>query len=218
MSLDPRTKLLLSLFYVILVLAIDQMAWLLATWGGLLLLIFLMRKGRAYLRWLRLLLPMIVFLWAVVWWLVDLPTAMVSVLRLLAIASTFFPFFSTTAPEDLGNSLVQTGVPYTFAFLLSASLQFAPVISRKAKNIAEAQRSRGIPLEPGWRALRYYPALFGPLIIQAFQLGDELAEAMEVRGFGREGRTFWKVYRLRLADWLALMIGLLALIVIKGVI
>lgn len=218
MSLDPRTKLLLSLFYVTLVLALEQMAWLLATWGGLLFFIFLMRKGRAYLSWLRLLLPMIVFLWAVVWWLVDLPTAVVSVLRLLAIASTFFPFFSTTAPEDLGNSLVQTGVPYTFAFLLSASLQFAPVISRKAKNITEAQRSRGIPLEPGWRALRNYPALFGPLIIQAFQLGDELAEAMEVRGFGHEGRTFWKVYRLRLADWLALMIGLLALIVIKGVI
>jgi energy-coupling factor transport system permease protein len=35
-------------------------------------------------------------------------------------------------------------------------------------------------------------------------LADELAEAMEARGFGRPGRTFWRDYRLRAIDWLVL--------------
>jgi energy-coupling factor transport system permease protein len=55
--------------------------------------------------------------------------------------------------------------------------------------------------------LRNYPALLIPLLIQSFQLADALAEAMEARGFGRSGRTFRKVYRMRMRDWLAIIGG-----------
>jgi energy-coupling factor transport system permease protein len=135
----------------------------------------------------------------------DLFTAVTASLRLVALTSTFFLFFRATAPEDLGNALVKAGLPYAFAFVLSTSLQFVPVISRKAQNVFDAQRSRGIPLEPGLAALRHYPALLAPLLIQAFQLADELAEAMEARGFGRPGRTFMRDYRLRAVDWIVLV-------------
>ena len=103
-------------------------------------------------------------------------------------------------------------MPYSVAFVFSTSLQFVPVITRKTKNVIDAQRARGISLEPGWSALRHYPAFLGPLLIQAFQLAEELAEAMEARGFGRPGRTFLKEYRLRKKDWLVLAGGLLILI------
>lgn len=53
-------------------------------------------------------------------------------------------------------------------------------------------------------ALRHYPALLTPLLIQSFQLADDLAEALEARGFGRAGRTFWRDYRLRRRDWMVL--------------
>jgi energy-coupling factor transport system permease protein len=46
-----------------------------------------------------------------------------------------------------------------------------------------------------------------PLLIQAFQLADELAEAMESRGFGRPGRTFMHQYRMRAVDWGVLVIA-----------
>ena len=62
---------------------------------------------------------------------------------------------------------------------MTAAMQFAPVIGRKARAIFEAQQARGIALKPGWRALRNYPALMIPLLIQSFQLADALAEAME---------------------------------------
>ncbi len=204
LNLDPRTKLVLTVLYAVLAITSYRLEWLLAELGLLWLLILIVAEGRNYLRWLRLVAVMTISWFAIAWWAFDLPTATVTSLRLLTLTSIFFLFFRTTAPEDLGNALVKVGLPYTFAFVLSTSLQFVPVISRKAQNVVDAQRSRGIPLEPGLPALRHYPTLLAPLLIQAFQLADELAEAMEARGFGRPGRTFWRDYRLRALDWLVL--------------
>jgi len=209
--LDPRTKLITALFFTILVVASRRLSWLLPEWGVLVAFVIIIGKGRAYLRWLRLSLPMALFFGAVTWWTADLKTGLMAALALLNLVSVFFVFFSTTAPEDLGNSLVKIGLPYPVAFVFSTSLQFVPMIGRKAKNVLDAQRSRGIPLEPGWSALRHYPAFLGPLLIQAFQLAEELAAAMETRGFGRPGRTFYKDYRMGSADWLTIAFSLLLL-------
>jgi len=215
LNLDPRTKLGLTVLYAVLVIVSGQPGWLLAELGLLVLIILALGEGRQYLSWLRLVAVM-----ATTWFVIsllafDVFTAMTASLRLVALTSTFFLFFRTTSPEDLGNALVKARLPYAFAFVLSTSLQFVPVINRKIQNIFDAQRSRGIPLEPGLAALRYYPALLGPLLVQAFQLADELAEAMESRGFGRPGRTFLRDYRLRAVDWVALVgaaIGLAAIL------
>ena len=211
--LDPRTKLIMAIFFTILVMASRRLSWLLPEGVVLVAFVIIIGKGRAYLRWLRLSLPMAVFFGAVTWWTADLKTGLMAGLALLTLISIFFVFFSSTTPEDLGNSLVKIGLPYPVAFVFSTSLQFVPMIGRKAKNVLDAQRSRGIPLEPGWSALRHYPAFLGPLLIQAFQLAEELAAAMETRGFGRPGRTFYKDYRMGSADWLTIAVSLLLLAV-----
>lgn len=211
LDLDPRTKLILSVLYATLVVASDRLAWLWVELGLLWLLILIVGERRDYLRWLRLVGAMAIFWFAIAWWAFDLAIAVTTGIRLVTLTSIFFVFFRTTSPEDLGNALVKTGLPYSLAFVLSVSLQFVPVISRKAQNVVDAQRSRGIPLEPGLSALRHYPALLAPLLVQSFQLADELAEAMEARGFGRSGRTFWRDYRLRMLDWLVLIGSVLAL-------
>jgi len=207
-GLDPRTRLLLTLFYGVLIVVTRRQEGLLAELGLLLLAILAAGEGRAYLRWLRLVAVMTASWFLIALLAFDLPTAVMAGLRLAALTSAFFLFFRTTPPEDLGNALVKSGLPYEVAFVLSAALQFVPVLSRKAQNIFDAQRARGIPLEPGLPALRHYPALMAPLLIQAFQMADDLAEAMEARGFGRPGRTFLYDYRLRAVDGLALAAGL----------
>ena len=194
-----------------MVVASSLIAGLTIEWGTLVLFIVFKGQLRAYLRWLRLVVPMSLFFGAVTWWSTNGEAGAVAALKLLTLTTVFFAFFATTVPEDLGNSLVKTGMPYSVAFVLSTSLQFVPVIGRKAKNVLDAQRSRGIPVEPGWSALRHYPAFLVPLLIQAFQLAEELAEAMETRGFGLPGRTFLQDYRLGIRDWLALAVGLLIL-------
>ena len=210
--LDPRTKFLLSIYYAVLIIASGNFCWLAIEWGLLVLFVVIMGETKTYLRWLRMLLPMALFFGAVMWWSVGKEAAVVASLKLLGLTSAFFVFFITTAPEDLGNSMVKIGIPYAVAFVMSTALQFVPVISRKAKNVLDAQRARGIALEPGWSSLRHYPAFLGPLLIQAFRLAEELAEAMEARGFGRPHRTFLKEYKLQSMDWLAMGIGLLILI------
>ena len=212
-QLDPRTKLLLTIFFAILVMIADQQVEIASTYGLAFALLAALGQLKAYLRWLRLVLPMAFFFGLVTWWSTSWPLGCLAGLKLLALTTVFFIFFATTLPEDLGNALVKMGMPYTVAFVLSAALQFVPVIGRKAKTVFDAQRARGIALAPGWSALRNYPAFFGPLLIQSFQLADELAEAMEARGFGNPQRSFLHTYRLQKRDWLSMAGGLALLAV-----
>ena len=212
-TFDPRTKLALTIIYAAWIVEIGSLAWLGAAFGVLVLFLIALGQIRAYVRWLRLVIPMSLFFGAVVWWSAGREAAVFAALKLLTLTSAFFAFFSTTVPEDLANSLVKIGLPYAVAFVLSTALQFVPMMGRKAKNVLDAQRARGIPLEPGWSALRNYPALFGPILIQAFQFAEELAEAMETRGFGLPGRTFLKDYRMKVMDWTAIGGGIILLII-----
>ena len=213
-GLDPRTKLGLAVLFSVLVIASHRPQWLLAELALLLVLILGVGEGRRYLGWLRLVAVMSASWFFISVLAFDFSVAVTATLRLVTLASTFFLLFRTTPPEDLGNALVHAGLPYAFAFVLSASLQFVPVLSRKAQHILDAQRSRGIPLEPGLAALRHYPALFAPLLIQAFQLADELAEAMESRGFGTAHRTFYLPYRMRWHDYGVLLVAVASLVVV----
>lgn len=144
----------------------------------------------------------------------DLVTAILAALRLLTIGTVFFLFFQTTSPEALSNALIKMGAPYPFVFVLTASMQFVHVLTRRVISIRDAQRARGIPVEGGLRAFRYFPALAGPLLIQAFQLADQLAEAMEARGFGAPGRRFRYEPHLTLLDWAIIITSLAAAVIV----
>ena len=56
-------------------------------------------------------------------------------------------------------------------------------------------------------------ALLTPLFVQAFLLCDELAIAVETRGFGRKGRTSRKIYRLTILDWMLIAFSYTLLII-----
>lgn len=216
LDLDPRTRLVLAVLYGAAIVIAGGWPWLLGELGLLLVLVLLARQGGAYLRWLRLVGIMALAWFLLSLWVLDLDAAVVAALRLVALTTVFFLLFRTTPPYDLGNALVKSGLPYEVAFVFSTALQFVPVIQRKAQNVFDAQRSRGIPLEPGLRALRYYPALMAPLLVQSFELADQLAEAMESRGFGRPGRTFAREYRLRARDGVILIgaVGVLVVLIL----
>ncbi len=209
--LDPRSKLMMVFVAAILMILFHQWTSLTASFVFLMVMVLLFHLGLLWLNFLRG-LGFAVFTFFIIAWLAfDLVTAVVSGLRLLAIGTAFFLFFQTTSPEALSNALLKMGVPYPFAFVLSASMQFVPVLIRRLGNIRDAQRARGIPIEGGLSLLIHLPALAGTLLIQAFKFADELAEAMEARGFGIPGRRFRHEPRFRWVDWMVVVFSVIAL-------
>jgi len=213
-SLDPRSKLIALLAAAGILMTFHQWLQLAIAFGILLMVTLLFRLGLA---WLGLLkgLGFAAFSFFIIALLAfDLVTAIVAALRLLTIGTVFFLFFQTTSPEALSNALIKMGTPYPFVFVLTTSMQFVHVLIRRVISIRDAQRARGIPIEGGLRALWYLPALAGPLLIQAFQLADELAEAMEARGFGAPGRRFRYEPHLMLLDWAIITVSIAALVIV----
>jgi energy-coupling factor transport system permease protein len=196
----------------ILLMTFHQWTPLTASFGILMMVVLLLHLGLPFLHFLRGLGFAALTFFIIAWLAFDLPTAVVSALRLLAMGTVFFLLFQTTSPEALSNALLKMGVPYPFTFVLSASMQFVPVLVRRLGNIHDAQRARGIPIEGGLSLLIHLPALAGPLLIQAFKFADELAEAMEARGFGIPGRRFRHEPRFRWMDWTVVVISVVVLV------
>jgi energy-coupling factor transport system permease protein len=205
--LDPRTRLFLAICGAAVVVGTGKPEHLALEWAALAAGVAYLRAMGEYRRWLMLVVPMSVFFGAVTAWSTDLQSGAVAGGKLVVLASVFFLFFKVTIPEDLANALVKCGLPFSVAFVVSASMQFVPVIARKAGCVMDALRSRGLPLEPGRSAIRHFPSFLAPLLIQCLRMAEELAEAMASRGFGRPGRTFYRDYRIQARDWLAMILG-----------
>lgn len=210
-SLDSRSKLVTTFVATIIFVAIDRWTSLAVALSILVMTVLLLRLGRSWLNLLKGLGFAVISFFVIAWIAFDLVTGIVAGLRLLTIATVFFLFFQTTSPEALSNSLIKMGIPYSIAFVLSASIQFVPVLIQRATKIRDAQRARGIPLDGGLGIIRNIPALAGPLLIQAFKLADELAEAMEARGFGAPGRRFRNEPRFRWVDWFVVAMSMTGL-------
>ena len=200
-SLDPRSKLIAGLILAALIIIGRDLPRIGVIAGLISLLLLIEGLAANAARTLRTLAPMLL-----VTFVLSLPgfgveTAVFVTLRFATLAALFFVYFQTTLPEDLGGSLTQAGVPYPFAFVLQGGMQFVPVIERKARAISDAQRARGLSLERGIRDWSGYLALLAPLLVQAFKTADELAEAMEARGFSAPHRVFLREYHWRAADF-----------------
>ena len=111
-------------------------------------------------------------------------------------------------PEEMGDALRQLKVPYPLVFILTTAMRFVPLLRQKIDRITAAQASRGIDLRPRFKNLPHLTALLIPLVVQAFILSDDLAVAMESRGFSRKGRSVGRRYRLTFRDYACMVITL----------
>lgn len=113
----------------------------------------------------------------------------------------------TTTPMELTDSieaglrpLERFRVPaHEIALMLSISLRFLPTLADETDRIMKAQQARGVDLKSGpiMDRLKAVVPLLIPLFVSAFKRAEDLATAMEARGYrGGEGRT-----RLREMTW-----------------
>ena len=145
------------------------------------------------------------------------------VFRILLLVTTANLLTATTGPvaladglEDLLSPLKKVRFPaHEVAMMMTIALRFIPTLGEEAAKISRAQAARGADFTSGGmisRARATVPVLI-PLTVGAFRRADELAEAMESRGYrGGEGRVRYRELRFRPRDTAALVLTALVLL------
>lgn len=109
---------------------------------------------------------------------------------------TTMPLSLTDAIEYLLRPLVVLKVPvYEIALMLSIALRFVPTLMDETEKIMNAQRARGVDFGEGnvFQQMKAIVPLLIPLFVSSFNRAEELATAMEARGYqGGEGRTKYR--------------------------
>jgi energy-coupling factor transport system permease protein len=123
---------------------------------------------------------------------------------------TTSPIEITDGMETLLNPLKKVHFPvHEMALMMSISLRFIPTLMQETDKIMKAQIARGVEFASGPfkdRIKAVVPLLI-PLFVSAFKRAEELAIAMEARGYrGGEGRTKYRQLSWKAADTIQLVI------------
>ena len=241
--LDPRTKILAVLFYMVMVfLAASPLSY------GILIAFIVLGAALAKLPaglllrsikplWIIILLTMVIHFVTdpgeVLWqWKfltitkegIVLGVKMSLRLVLLLLVSSLMTF--TTSPivltdgiESLLRPFKKIGVPaHELAMMMTIALRFIPTLLEETDRIMKAQTARGANFTSGsimQRGRNMIPLLV-PLFVSAFRRADDLATAMEARCYrGGEGRTRMHELAYTFRDTIAMIvvIGLTAVLV-----
>ncbi len=234
-KLDPRTKILLTLFYIAIIFTAKTfLAFGMMTVIAFCMILVSRISFVTILKSMKPLLFIMIFtaiinifwtsgedivleVWKIKIYKEGLFFAIKMVWRLvLLISGTFVILTYTTSPvaltdaiERLTFPLSKIGVPtHEFAMMMSIALRFIPTLIEETDKIMCAQKARGANFETGSiikRAKALIPILI-PLFISSFRRADELASAMECRLYhGGKGRTKMKVLRFSFRDWASLI-------------
>ena len=225
-KLDPRAKLF---FFLIIISAIfpAQNFFQVLAWTIILIFIIKLSKisGRIILKAARPLFFLVIFAF-----IFNLIAAFFAEDFLQALYRTFFVtsrlavlmLFAvllplTTAPLELADGIdallkpfQKFGLPSNdIAMMIGMALRFIPLLMQETDKIIKAQLSRGARLDQGnlfQRAKAFIPVLI-PLFVIIFRRADEIALAMEARGYDSgKGRTRRKPLTWKKNDTLAIIL------------
>jgi energy-coupling factor transport system permease protein len=213
---DPRTKLFISVaISLVVMMPIDR------------LLIFL-GIYVIFLIWARLLVPalqqiwrlkwLLLFLFALEWWLISFEHAAIICARLVLLTGVFALFFSTTNTRELGLALEKLRVPYRYAFSLSLAFQSLGLLDDEWRAIREAQSSRGATPETSsfWRVVSQVGDLVSltvPAIVLTTKRAWAITEASYARGFDSPHRISYHTLAFSRLD-AVLVAGTVVLIIL----
>ena len=144
-------------------------------------------------------------------------------LRLVMMLCITMILTSTTKPMDLTRGLEWGMTPlkaikfpaHEIAMTISIALRFIPTILEETKRIMKAQESRGVDFAHGSLRSKFRAiiSLIIPLFVSAIERSEELANAMEARGYDPKAkRTQFQKLKFHLND----LVGLFIVLVIFG--
>ncbi len=226
---DPRVKLLL-LGLIVVVLLVIQNLWAMS--AAVLILSIALRSAAVpagRIRFLiRALLPIMILMPLV--WVIFYPQGQTVVslgffnlhveslargltvaLRILAMTFAIFALLFTTDTDTLIQGLVRLRMPYSWGLTLSLALRYVPIFAGSYTSIQEAQQARGLEYgsSRGLKRVREMMPVLVPMIIESFRTSQQMAIALEARGYGASGvvRTYYKTIQMRTLDWVLIAAG-----------
>ncbi|MGY3748565.1 energy-coupling factor transporter transmembrane component T family protein [Vagococcus acidifermentans] len=123
----------------------------------------------------------------------------------------------TTPPLSLADAIEYLLKPlkvfrfpaHEVSLMLSIALRFVPTLMDETEKIMNAQRARGVDFSEGnlMQKMRAIVPLLIPLFVSSFNRAEDLATAMEARGYqGGDGRTKYRILQWQLVDTLVLVV------------
>ena len=119
-------------------------------------------------------------------------------LKCFALVPIVLLFVCTTNPSEFASSLNRIGVPYSVAYSVALALRYIPDIQREYRDISRSQQARGIEMSKKAnliQRLKAASAILIPLILSSMDRIEVVANAMELRGFGKNKRRTWYTAR-----------------------
>lgn len=232
-KMDPRAKIMAMLF-VMIAIFIDAGYIGYAIIGAVVIAIALMGKLKLSFLWrsMKPMLFMLVFLLIINLLVIKdgsilfsigsfhiysgaLSQTLYIVIRLALMIMVTTILTATTKPlqltlgiEDLLKPFQVIHVPaHQIAMMISIALRFIPTLIEETQRIMKAQASRGVDIEEGklMEKIRAILSLIVPLFVSAFQRAEDLAYAMEARGYIPDRtRTRYQQLQMHAKDYLLL--------------
>lgn len=140
------------------------------------------------------------------------------VLKYLATIPVVILFVSTTDPSEFASSLSKIGINYKVAYSVSLALRYIPDIQREFHDIMISQQARGLEMASKKqniiKRLKNVSAMLFPLIISSMDRIEVIANAMELRGFGKLKKRSWYSERpFRAPDYTAIIFVCLLMVI-----
>jgi len=125
---------------------------------------------------------------------------------------------TTTQPLDLTLALEDIMMPlkiikfpvHIISMIISIALRSIPTLLDEAGRILKAQASRGVDLKNGHfrEKVKALVSLIIPLLVSSFQKAEDLAYAMDSRGYDPQGkRTRFRQYHIKFKDICFFILG-----------
>ena len=234
--LDPRTKLILLVMYIVALFAASGWLSYALCFGFLALVVAISEiPVKSLVKGMKPLLFILIFtgllnlfftggetvllrLWILTITMEGMVRAIFMVSRILMLISATFLLTYTTSPialtdglESLLKPLKILRVPvHELSMMMCIALRFIPTLIEETDKIMAAQKARGADFESGnlMQRVKALVPILVPLFISAFRRADELATAMECRCYhGDNGRTKMKLLRYHRGDVLSWLTG-----------
>lgn len=128
--------------------------------------------------------------------------------RMVKMMATFFislTYILAVTPSEVAAGLYSMGLPYKICSVVSLALRYIPDIGRDYTNIKISMQCRGVELDAKRASLmtrlKQTVLILVPLIISSFDRIGNIANAMDLRGFGKKKkRTYYSEHEPTKAD------------------